>query len=60
MSTSFLSNRQRVINSGDKIAQVVMIPVVHFRANKIMTDTLYDNNICISNRGSGGFGSTGN
>ena len=55
-----VSKHQRVINSGDKIAQVVMIPVIHFRANKIMTDTLYDNNICISNRGSGGFGSTGN
>ena len=47
------------IYSGDKIAQVVMIPIVHFRARKLMTDTLYDSDICLSNRGSGGFGSTG-
>ena len=49
----------RLIENGTKIAQVVMIPVIHFRARKIMTDTLYDNPICISNRGTGGFGSTG-
>jgi dUTP pyrophosphatase len=47
------------IYSGDKIAQVVMIPIIHFRARKLMTDTLYDSDICLSNRGSGGFGSTG-
>ena len=44
---------------GTKIAQVVMIPIIHFRARKVMTDTLYNSNICISNRGTGGFGSTG-
>ena len=55
-----IGNLDRVICSGDKIAQVVMIPVVHFRARKLMTDTLYDSNICISKRGKGGFGSTGN
>ena len=51
---------ERIIKAGEKIAQVVMIPIIHFRARKVMTDTLYDNPICISNRGSGGFGSTGN
>ena len=55
-----ISKQDRVISAGDKIAQVVMIPIIHFRARKIMTDTLYDNPICISNRGKGGFGSTGN
>ena len=54
-----IGNKDRTIKAGDKIAQVVMIPIIHFRARKIMTDTLYDNPICVSNRGSGGFGSTG-
>ena len=49
----------QIIENGTKIAQVVMIPVIHFRARKMMTDVLYDSNICISNRGTGGFGSTG-
>ena len=54
-----IGNETRVIKPGDKIAQVVMLPVIHFRARKLMTDTLYSNSICISNRGAGGFGSTG-
>jgi len=54
-----IGNHDRVISAGDKIAQVVMIPIIHFRARKVMADTLYDNPICISNRGTGGFGSTG-
>lgn len=54
-----IGNQVRVLKPGDKIAQVVMIPVIHFRARKLMTDTLYSNNICISDRGAGGFGSTG-
>jgi len=54
-----IGNEMRVLMPGDKIAQVVMIPVVHFRARKLMTDTLYNSDICISNRGTGGFGSTG-
>lgn len=54
-----VGNENRVLKSGDKIAQLVMIPVIHFRARKLLTDTLYDSNICISNRGAGGFGSTG-
>tara|TARA_R110000851_G_scaffold21909_2_gene65273 strand:+ start:58 stop:516 length:459 start_codon:yes stop_codon:yes gene_type:complete len=49
----------RTIKSGDKIAQVVMIPIIHFRAHKLTTDTLYKSSICISNRDTGGFGSTG-
>tara|TARA_R110000824_G_scaffold267147_1_gene456089 strand:+ start:2572 stop:3030 length:459 start_codon:yes stop_codon:yes gene_type:complete len=54
-----ISKYERVIRSGDKIAQVVMIPIIHFRARKLMTDTLYDSPICVSNRNKGGFGSTG-
>ena len=54
-----IGNEMKTISPGDKIAQVVMVPVIHFRARKIMTDTLYESDICISNRGAGGFGSTG-
>jgi|TARA_R110000822_G_scaffold194933_2_gene333164 dUTP pyrophosphatase len=54
-----VSNDDKSIRPGDKIAQVVMIPIIHFRARKLMTDTLYDSPICVSNRNTGGFGSTG-
>ena len=44
-----------------KIAQVVMVPVVHFRALETSKDNLYDwHPITISNRGSGALGSTDN
>lgn len=48
----------QVLNPGDKIAQLVMVPVVHFRVAKT-EDVLYDEPITISDRGDGGFGSTG-
>lgn len=48
----------QVLNPGDKIAQLVMVPVVHFRVSKT-DDVLYDTPITISDRGDGGFGSTG-
>ena len=54
-----VGKHDQIIENGAKIAQVVMVPVIHFRARKIMSDVLYDSNICISNRGTGGFGSTG-
>ena len=54
-----IGNLSQIIENGQKIAEVVMIPVIHFRARKLMTDTLYNSDICISNRGTGGFGSTG-
>ena len=54
-----VGRKERLIKPGDKIAQLVMVPIIHFRARKLMTDSLYDSDICISNRGSGGFGSTG-
>ena len=46
------------IKPGDKIAQLVMIPVIHFRLREVGSP-LYRVPICISNRGDGGFGSTG-
>ena len=54
-----VGKHMQLIKPGDKIAQLVMSPVIHFRPRKIMSDVLYDSDICISNRGSGGFGSTG-
>ena len=54
-----VGSRPRRVKAGDKIAQIVMVPVVHFRPVEIVDDALYDSDICISNRGSGGFGSTG-
>ena len=49
----------RVVSLGDKIAQLVMLPVIHARMQCVDEDNLYNDTICMSNRGSGGFGSTG-
>ena len=43
---------------GDKIAQLVMIPVVHFRISEVEEEKLYDEQVAMSNRREGGFGST--
>jgi len=53
-----IGNDTQRIQPGEKIAQLVMIPVVHFRASH-SGDALYDDPITISARGAGGFGSTG-
>jgi len=47
------------VERGMKIAQIVMIPVIHFRALETTKDNLYDwSPITMSNRGSGALGST--
>ena len=46
------------IESGMKIAQVVLTPVVHFRATERSEGSLYDYPMTISNRGDGALGST--
>ena len=43
---------------GDKIAQLVMMPVVHFQPQENIEGTLYDYPKTISNRGTGALGST--
>tara|TARA_Y100000310_G_scaffold338614_1_gene428726 strand:+ start:1110 stop:1592 length:483 start_codon:yes stop_codon:yes gene_type:complete len=49
----------RMIKPGDRIAQVVLVPVVHFRAVATAEDNLYDwYPITISDRGAGALGST--
>ena len=53
-----IGNMSQVIEPGEKIAQVVLIPVVHFRPSE--SEDLYDKHpITISNRGDGALGSTG-
>ena len=46
------------IGPGLKIAQVVLIPVVHFRPHERSEGGLYDYPMTISNRGDGALGST--
>jgi len=48
----------QTVKYGDKIAQLVMVPVVAFRPQLIGED-LYRQPITISNRGDGALGSTG-
>ena len=48
----------QVIVPGDKIAQLVMTPVVHFRASETTEETLYNYPMTISGRGEGSLGST--
>jgi dUTP pyrophosphatase len=48
----------QIIHPGDKIAQLVIYPVIHVRAIQVDKDELYKDDIAISNRGTGGFGST--
>jgi len=52
-----IGQEAQAIKSGDKIAQLVMVPVVHFRAQRIRGD-LYSSQITMSGRGSDALGST--
>jgi dUTP pyrophosphatase len=55
-----IGTERQIVKSGDKIAQLVMIPVVPFRALETNTGNLYDwYPITISGRGDGALGSTG-
>lgn len=55
-----VGNNTQTIESGMKIAQAVLIPVVHARFVETSNDNLYDwSPITISNRGDGALGSTG-
>ncbi len=53
-----VGNDRQLIRYGDKIAQLVMVPVVTFRPYVIQGD-LYQESITISDRGDGALGSTG-
>jgi len=54
-----VGNEPQLLQPGDKIAQVVMVPVIHFRPCLTDEEQLYSSPITISDRGDGGFGSTG-
>ena len=55
-----IGNMNQTVEAGTKIAQVVLVPVVAFRALETNTGNLYDwYPITISDRGEGALGSTG-
>ena len=54
-----IGKNQTSIHPGDKIAQLVLVPVVHFRISENPDGSLYeDYPIAMSNRGDGAMGST--
>ncbi len=53
-----IGSETQFIEKGAKIAQLVLVPVVHFRAREDESGLLYHENITISNRGSDALGST--
>ena len=54
-----VGNADQVIERYDKIAQLVLVPVVHFRAVETRQDNLYEwYPITMSGRGDGALGST--
>lgn len=55
-----IGNEEVEVNPGDKIAQLVLIPVIQWRSLEVPENELYRDNVTISNRGAGALGSTGN
>ena len=54
-----IGSETQIIANGDKVAQLVLVPVVHFRPRKSIGQNLYENQgLTISNRGDGALGST--
>jgi dUTP pyrophosphatase len=53
-----VGNNLQVLSTGDKIAQLVMTPVIHFRPVEATEETLYSYPMTISSRGDGALGST--
>ena len=54
-----VGNKVQIVSKHEKIAQAVMVPVVHFRALETHTGDLYNwHPITISGRGTGALGST--
>jgi dUTP pyrophosphatase len=53
-----VGSRLQCISPGDKIAQLVLTPVVHFRPTLTEESELYAHPMTISNRGDGALGST--
>lgn len=53
-----VGSKPRDLKVGDKIAQGVLVPVVHFRPRAVEEKDLFNDPITISNRGEGALGST--
>lgn len=55
-----IGQETQYVATGEKIAQLVLVPVVHFRAQEIEESSgeLYDSPITMSGRGAGSLGST--
>ena len=53
-----IGSETQFIERGAKIAQLVLVPVIHFRVREEEAGLLYYENITISSRGSGALGST--
>lgn len=54
-----LGNEPQVITPGTKICQLIMVPVIPFRAIEVDESALYDEPLVFGNRGEGKLGSTG-
>ena len=54
-----IGTEAQIIEPGDKIAQLLLIPCIHFRLKELDTDSLYEYDIAISDRGDGALASTG-
>ncbi len=53
-----IGTETQFVTSGEKIAQLVLVPVVNFRPVAVPDTDLYRGGITISNRGDGALGST--
>jgi len=53
-----VGHEQQVVCAGDKIAQLILVPVVHFRIRETEPEQLYHEDITMSKRGDGALGST--
>ena len=54
-----IGNHSQIVKHGDKIAQLVLIPVVQWRSVEVKENNLYQDALTISSRGAGALGSTG-
>jgi len=54
-----IGNQTQVITPGTKICQLLMLPVVPFRAMEVSENELYNEPVAISDRGEGKLGSSG-
>jgi dUTP pyrophosphatase len=55
-----IGEKPQVVNHGDKIAQLVMLPIHVPRLAEVSEEQLYIDPVTVSNRKDGAFGSTGN